>query len=516
MRVPAVLREREERIMRYVLTDEQMKACDAYTIETMGVPSLVLMERAALSCVDALYEEGFDLARVLAVCGTGNNGADGVAVARLLHLKGVNVNVWLVGDPKKHSAELERQIRIAENYGVTFVHSPETGEYTTIVDALFGVGLRRSPAGEFADAVRRINESRARVLSVDIPSGVSGTTGAVPGPAVRADVTQTFAFEKRGLLLYPGAERAGKVRTADVGIYLPDKEKPGCMLTEDRDAAACFLRRPEWGNKGTFGKVLAVSGCDSMYGAAYLCASAALLTGAGMVKLHTARANADALRIALPEAMLSFREPEGTQEEEQLAALLPGEAWADLVLAGPGLGISAGSRQIVRHLLLSCEKPCVFDADALNIISEKPSLLKARRGLTVLTPHVGEMARLTGLRTEEIKEAPIECACEFAARYGVVCVLKDAHTVTALPDKTAYLTAAGNSGMATAGSGDVLAGVLAGLLAQKGASMRDAACAVHFHGVLGRVAARLHTRPAVTAGRLLEAVSGAMRELKID
>lgn len=500
--------------MRYVLTDEQMKACDSWTISQMGVPSLVLMERAALACVSTLHEEGFDLTRVLAVCGTGNNGADGAAAARILYLKGVNAEIYLAGDPAKYSPDLKKQLEIAQNYGVTFVHSPRFSEYTTIVDALFGIGLHRKLEGVFADAVRRINESSARVLSVDVPSGISGTTGAVLGTAVRADVTQTFAWEKRGLILYPGAEYAGNVRTADIGIYLPKGEDPGCLLTEDSDIAKFYKKRQDWGNKGTFGKVLLLAGCDTMYGAAYLSASAALLSGAGMVKLHTSRANADALRISLPEAMLSFF-PEVESEKAQLEAFAPGTAWADLIAAGPGLGTSSAARALVRELLTSCAKPCVFDADALNIISECPDMLKQRKNFTVITPHIGEMARLTGRSAAQIKADPAACAGEFAAEYGVVCVLKDARTVTAFPDGRIYLTASGNSGMATAGSGDVLTGIIAGMLSQSHACENDVPAAVHFHGFCGSCAARAGARPSLTSGAILREIPSAMRELGI-
>ncbi len=501
--------------MRYILTDEEMKSYDGWTIRSMGIPSLVLMERAALSCTAALYEEAFDLRRVLAVCGTGNNGADGVAAARILHLRGISTKVWMVGNPEKYSPDLRTQIKIAENYGVTFVHSPDFREYTTIVDALFGIGLHRNLEGVFADAVHKINDSGARVLSVDVPSGVSGTTGAVLGAAVRADVTQTFAWEKRGLILYPGAAYAGKVRTADIGIYLPRGERPGCALTEDCDAVKVYSRRPDWGNKGTFGKVLLLAGSETMYGASYLSASAALLSGAGMVKIHTARENADALRVSLPEAMLSFYPEENTGEQTQMEAFAPGEAWADLIAAGPGLGTSAPARLLVRRLLIACEKPCVFDADALNIISEDTDMLRQRKNLTVITPHIGEMARLTGESAAVIKADPIACAVKFASSYGVICVLKDARTVTAYPDGRVYLTASGNSGMATAGSGDVLTGITAGMLAQSRADEAAVPAAVHFHGLCGTTAAYRGARPSLTAQDILRAIPETMQKLGI-
>lgn len=501
--------------MRYILTDEEMKAYDRWTIQDMGIPSLVLMERAALSCVDALYDNGFDLARVLVVCGTGNNGADGVAAARILHLRGICTEVWMVGNPEKFSPDLRKQMKIAENYDVTFVHSPDPHEYTTIVDALFGIGLHRNLEGVFAEAVHKINDSNARVLSVDVPSGVSGTTGAVLGTAVHADMTQTFAWEKLGLILYPGAAYAGKVLTADIGIYLPKGELPGCALTEDCDVTEFYGQRPDWGNKGTFGKILLLAGCDAMYGAAYLSASAALLSGAGMVKIHTARENADALRISLPEAMLSFYPKENTGEDAELEAFAPGEEWADLIAAGPGLGTSGPARLLVHRLLVSCEKPCVFDADALNIISEDTDMLRQRKNLTVITPHIGEMARLTGESPAVIKADPIACAVKFAAAYGVICVLKDARTVTAFPDGRVYLTASGNSGMATAGSGDVLTGIMAGMLAQRGADVKAVPAAVHFHGLCGTAAACRGARPALTAGEILRAVPEAMHKLGI-
>ena len=247
--------------MKQIVTGGQMKLLDSYTIEKMGIPSLVLMERAALSVCQALREEEFPLEKVLVLCGTGNNGADGVAVARMLHAAGVSVDICILGKKDHYTEEMRKQVDIAENYHISFVKNAVPAEYTTIVDAVFGVGLSREVGGVYRDTIEALNRSDAKVMAVDIPSGISADTGKVLGCAVKADVTVTFAYEKAGLLFYPGASYAGKIKTADIGIYMPPQNdfELSIQSCEDKDLFRIPVRKPD-GNKGTFGKIFLAAG----------------------------------------------------------------------------------------------------------------------------------------------------------------------------------------------------------------------------------------------------------------
>ena len=274
--------------MREFVSGTQMKQLDRYTIQEIGIPSLVLMERAARSVYDTMIKERLPLKKVLVLCGSGNNGADGVALARMLHLSNISVDVEILGNPSHFTTEMKQQIEIAKKYQVAFVKNKSLSEYTTIVDAIFGVGLDREVGGGYKEKIKEINQADAKVVAVDIPSGIDSATGKVLGCAVCADWTVSFAYEKLGTVFYEGAEYAGNVRVADIGIVkMPEICFPISTYTfEEKDLKEKLFRR-ESGNKGTFGKVLLIAGNEMTSGAALLSASSVLHTGAGMVKVHT-------------------------------------------------------------------------------------------------------------------------------------------------------------------------------------------------------------------------------------
>ena len=351
--------------MKTVVSSVQAKELDQYAIEEMKMPSLILMERAALAVVDALEKKAETLKCVLVVCGTGNNGADGVAVGRILHLKGYDVNVCCLGEEQRYSPELRQQLEIAKKYCVSLVNNPSWNEYTTIVDAIFGVGLSGNVTGFYLEAIKQINQTFARKVAVDVPSGLCSDSGRILGHAVRADETVTFAFLKKGLCLYPGCEWAGETCVADIGIYERKNETPEAYThaVEWQDVRCLLPKRAENGNKGSFGKVLFLAGSRQMAGAAYLCASACLRSGAGMVKIHTAQENREILQTLLPEALLSTYD-EGQADFQMLKEDLE---WCDVVAAGPGLGQGPQECSLLQFLLENCAKPLVLDADALNL-----------------------------------------------------------------------------------------------------------------------------------------------------
>lgn len=488
--------------MRYLVTAEEMSRYDKYATEEIGIPAVVLMERAALAAFRRIERHSRKSVkterRALILAGMGNNGGDGLALARLLSEAGYVVELWCVGDEGRASELWRQQKKILAPYPVRFGTKPSRNEYTVLVDALFGVGLSRDVAGKYWDAVNAFNCLKGRKYALDLPSGVDADTGKILGTAVRADETITFGFCKRGLVLYPGCESAGKVTVADIGIpkLCFQAGKPG-MFALDEETKELYPARDAGGNKGTFGKVLLVAGSVGMAGAAVLAAGAAYRAGAGMVRVITPEENRNILQTAVPEAM--------TGTERDLAA---GLAWADVIAVGPGLGRSAMALDMLRQTLCHSSLPLLIDGDGLNLLAEHEELRRLAAGqgrqgrALVLTPHPGELSRLTGRELSEIKENLSGCGRELAMELQAVVAAKDARTFICGPGRPLCVNLSGNSGLATAGSGDVLAGVIAGLLAQ-GMGAYEAACAgVCIHGRAGDRAADRLGEHACMAGDL--------------
>ena len=503
--------------MKSIVTCRQMKALDGNTIVNKGIPSLVLMERAALKTVDEMeahFRTTAGKQKILCVCGSGNNGGDGIAIARILFLHGYDAEIQMAGNPEHMTEETVRQLRIAENYHVPVVNNPDPGEYTTIVDAIFGIGLTRQVEGRYRELISRINKAKAWKVAVDIPSGVDGDTGKEWGIAFHADLTVTFAFCKAGLLLYPGRLLAGRVVTADIGIYKDDiTETSDRKLWQAETSDLAFLadRKPD-GNKGTFGKVLVVAGSTGMCGAAYLCAEGAFASGAGMVKIRTVKENRIPLQTLLPEAMFS-------EDTVNAISMHKDYDWCDVLVIGPGVGTeNETARKIIWFLQRAAEdnKRVILDADGLNLLSEIPVMWEFIGKNVILTPHMGEMARLTGKTIEELKSDAVKAAAELAVEKQCVCVLKDACTVTAGPSGEAWINISGNPGMATAGSGDTLSGILAGVMCRKRTETEAdlaemAAAGVYLHGLAGDRAAEKNGMCGMKAGDILKNVSGILR-----
>ena len=496
--------------MRYLLTGKEAQAIDRYTMEQMGVPSLVLMERAALEVARVAEREAKGLngenplsqVRIQAVCGTGNNGADGVAAARILFLKGYNAGALILGDPGEGSKQFQKQLQIARSFGMPVYQAGEEQplklKAELVIDAIFGVGLSREVGGMFADWVRRINEERAagkirRVIAVDLPSGIHGGSGQVMGTAVKADVTVTFGWEKRGSVLYPGRDYAGQVETADIGFSPAAvnllEEIPACAYGPED--LARIPERKAYSNKGTFGRVLIVAGSANMCGAAFLCALGAYRMGAGLVKVLTVEENRQPLLQLLPEVILeTYTESQLMEGREEFRQMIDAQCqWADVVILGPGLGSKEYVEYLVEDILTAACTPVVVDADGLNAIAAHPYLTSYFTENLIITPHLGEMSRLTGEPIAQMKQDTAACAKSYALRYGLTCVLKDAATVVASRDGEIYINTSGNSAMAKAGSGDVLAGVIGGLLALGMEEKESARLGVYLHGRAGDLAA---------------------------
>ncbi len=497
--------------MKILVDSGQMKQCDKNTIEYFGVPSLVLMERAALGAaeeIEKLTPKHSEQPEALLVCGLGNNGGDGLAIARLLWQRGWAVTVVMPPEPRRVSQETEIQMDILKKYQVPIASSIPDKNFDVVVDALFGIGLARDIQGIYQEYLVKMNEMAGYKAAVDIPSGIHGDTGAVMGIAFRADLTITFAFAKTGLLLFPGAEYAGRIIVKEIGIdsrsFLSQSPSMHYFTKEDlREIPSRKVRS----NKGSYGRVLVAAGQKNMAGAAFFTAKAAYVTGAGLVKVRTAEENRVILQQLLPEAVLETHQT--TNAAEELADSLE---WASVIAAGPGVGTKEAA-VLIETILKHAKVPVILDADGLNIVSEHLEWLRETKAAVIATPHLGEMARLTKQEISVIQQQLIETARAFAEEYHVICVLKDARTVTALPDGRVWVNTSGNNGMATAGSGDVLTGVFAGLIAQGMDPELAAPAGVYLHGLAGDRGVREKGFYGLTAQDILDGIPCVLKDI---
>jgi NAD(P)H-hydrate epimerase len=494
--------------VKYLVTGKEMKLLDQNTSSHFGVPSAVLMEQAAWSFVRKLLLRPEKLTRVLVVCGYGNNGGDGIAIARLLNQSGVEAVLYLCNDRDEADGSLyQQQKQIYRAYGypeTSAIHAEDP--YDCLVDAVFGTGLSRPIAGQLYDTISVMNRMHAFKIAVDIASGVSADNGEVHGIACKVDETYTFSFAKLGQLLWPGNSYTGSLFILPIGITADSflTKKPSYAMYEDSDASLLPVRTPH-SNKGTYGKLLVIAGSTNMAGAAYFSAKAAYRMGCGLVKIFTAEENRTALQTLLPEAIL---ETYGREfDEEQLLMALK---WADAVVLGPGIGTSDHSEKMLSTVLRNVGVPLLLDADALNLLAKEPELLLLPHLDIVVTPHLGEMARLTGDTVSLIQTRLVETAQEFAMRYDVVCVLKDSNTITAVPYGMTYVNTSGNHGMATAGSGDVLSGVIGALLSQGAGVDIAASFGVYLHGRAGDFAKASVGARAMIADDIIDGLSGML------
>lgn len=490
--------------MEYLVTAEEMKRYDHAAIHELGIGSMVLMERAALAVTEAikawLSEHPECDRRVLILAGCGNNGADGLAIGRMLALS-AKVEVVVVGNREYATDEWKQQYAILGKYPVKTGSRPSRDEYDVLVDAIFGVGLSREITGPYKEWIDYLNASEGWKVAVDVPSGIDADTGVVRGTAFRADLTVCFAFCKRGLAFYPGCLYAGEVQVKEIGIdEITFGELPPKMFCYEESVEVLLPERIPDGNKSTFGKVLIAAGSKNMAGAAVLCAGSCMRIGAGMVKVLSPAENRVILQSTLPEALYT------DQMEEDLFD------WADVLVVGPGLGQTEEAEGILEQFINRVNLPILIDADGLNLLSGRRDLqeqltAQAKEGRTViLTPHVGELARLTGKTIAKIKEKPVEVAEKLAADWQVIVVSKDARTLIVRDGSPICLNLSGCDAMATAGSGDVLSGIIAGLLAQGVDGWKAACIGTYVHGKAGEAAAEQSNHYSVTALDLVEAL----------
>lgn len=468
--------------MQKIVTPEEMRHIEGHVINDLAIPSILLMERAAMALAEEVKKRGYR--RILVVCGSGNNGGDGYAAARILHLWGLYVTISPLSPEENLQGDAKRNAEICQNLGIDFEEfDPERLVlYDCIIDAIFGTGLSRAPEGLYKTAIEAIDRAAASVISVDIPSGIDGTTGQVLGCAVHAEATVTFGYAKRGLLLYPGANYAGEVLCRDIGLPQSDIPSVEMLTSEDIQMLLPTISRDAY--KNLLGHALLAAGSMGMAGAAVLSATACSRTGVGLLTvLCDEKSVLPIVQSRVPTAMC-------------LPIDTPCSDWfKGKTAVGGGCGLGRGEEKAsVIQSLLSSSLPAVIDADGIYHLSKHLEWLN-RDAETVLTPHPGEIAFLLGRKVED----PVRDSQDFAKAHNCVVLLKGACTVIAAPDGRITFNTIGTSGMATAGSGDTLTGIILGLLARGLDSYNAARVGAYLHGKAGLAAEALHGTASMNA-----------------
>jgi len=556
--------------MLKVATAKEMQEIDQKTINEYGIAGTILMERAGLAVAKKINELFFQdkkyrdegsgvrgqskqlttvnckLATVV-LCGGGNNGGDGLVVARLLHNQQRDVKVFLTARPEDLKGDALINYNAAVKFGVKVYpinkfftrHSSLVTRHCLIVDALLGTGLNKEVGPPLSAVIRKVNELKCPVISVDIPSGISSDTGQIMGCAIKSRHTVTFGLPKRGHLLFPGAEYAGKLYIEDIGFpqALLQSEKIKTNLIEKSDAIKLIPERPKYSHKGTYGHVLLIAGSKGKTGAAFMSAKACLMAGAGLVTIGIPESLMNIFQRRVTEEM-TLQLPDKGNGTLSLKAVNPIlkflEKKIDVLAIGPGISVNDEISGIMSLLIARCKVPMVIDADAINAISGNTAVLKKAKAPIILTPHPGEMARLmqgsnelrvtskkdssnsllkTRYSLQSVEEDRINTAVSFATKTKVYLVLKGVPTVIATPDGRAFINSTGNPGMATAGTGDVLTGMISAFLAQGLSPLNSSILGVYMHGFIGDVAARKKGEHSLIASDIISGIPAAFKTI---
>jgi len=513
-----------------ILTAEAMREVDRAAIEDLGVPSLVLMENAAIGVVEALGQAFGDAESVAVFCGPGNNGGDGLAVARHLAVRGWEVRVFLITGGRELSGDAAVQLGICRKAELPILEVASgdglpaaleaAAECDVVVDALFGTGLARPLEGLFAQAVETINSLPAPCVAVDLPSGLAGSQTRPIGPHVRADLTVTFAAPKVAHVFPPAADAVGEMVVTDLGIPPRlveeiEEEAGDLHLLMGEELAELLPEREPGTHKGDYGHALIAAGSPGKAGAAILAARAAVRAGAGLVTAAVPEPILQTVDLGSVESMtLGLPAGAAGQIAERAADVLLDAAEGKTALAlGPGLGQEPATASAIRRIVLECPLPLVLDADGVNAFAGRAAELARRKAETILTPHPGELGRLLGISTSQIQEDRLAAARGAAEETGAIVVLKG-HLTLVASGTAVFVNPTGNPGMATGGTGDVLTGLIAGLLAQGLDALDATLLAVYLHGLAGDLAASRLGEGALAAGDLIEILPAALEALK--
>lgn len=516
--------------MKYALTAKTAKKLDDYSINVIGIPSVVLMERAALAVMEEAIlmlnevkgEQYKSIDEVIVFASVGNNGADGLAVARMLFEKNINVSVYVIGNMEKCTSEFEMQLQILNNISddknkIPVVHINDTRDIKNInlnnklvIDSIFGIGLARDVSGIFEEIIRKINDECSYIIAVDIPSGLNSTNGAVMGIAVHATKTVTFSYIKAGMWLYMGRDYIGSIIVKDIGFPSKALEKikrdeelknEVYEIIGDNDLKL-IPKRKATSHKGDYKNVYVIGGNLDMSGAVIMASKAVYKMGAGIVKIFCNEKNLSVVKGHVIEAIVN---------DYSKIQMITFDEKKDILLIGPGLSVDKKSEEILTALL---EYPCkkILDADALNIISKNRILLDKLNEDTIITPHLKEFSRLTGYKIDDINNNSVEYARNFSEKYGCVLVLKSATTIITDKNGNVRINTSGNSGMSKGGSGDVLSGIIAGCISQGMDSFDGASVGVYIHGKAGDYAMKEKGIYSFVAEDMLDNISRVLKE----
>jgi hydroxyethylthiazole kinase-like uncharacterized protein yjeF len=497
---------------------EQMRQMDSRAIKEFSIPEEILMENAGIAAYTVLLAEtGIKQKRFAVICATGNNGGDGLVVARKIHSMGADVKVYIVGDRSRFKGAARYNLTMITKTEVPVIHcasaetlAPELQLCDIVVDALFGTGLTRAVEGLYLDIIQCINKSGKKVLSLDIPSGIHGDTGKVMEAAVKAEYTIAFGLPKIGNILYPGFHHCGKLFVSHISFPRSLSEDPA--LEVEISVPPHIPERDKKGHKGTFGDVLFIAGAASYYGAPCFSSLSFLKAGGGYARLAAPASIIPPIAAKAGEIVyLPMEETAaGSISMKNLESLLKLAEKVDLVVIGPGVSLDEETSTLVRRLIGDIEGPLLIDGDGLTAIANDIVIVRKRKAPTILTPHPGEMSRITGLAVNEIMEKGIHIVQNTAEKLGAYIVLKGAHSLIGNPDRRVSINLSGNSGMGTAGSGDVLTGTIAAMYGL-GYSVPDAVkSGVFIHGLAGDIAACNMGEDGITASDIMEALPAAL------
>lgn len=513
----------------YLVTAREMQEMDRLTIESFGIPGRVLMENAGRGAAQFLFDQfaGSMKATVGIMAGKGNNGGDGFVIARYLAQKGVNLTVFLLAESSAVKGDAAANLKLLSPLGIPVIeipdedtfskHKSEMQHYGLWVDAILGTGLQSEVKDYFRDVINFINGLNKPVFAVDVPSGLNSDTGQLCGACIHAQATATFAFAKTGHMLYPGAMYTGMLKVVDIGIpnHIVQKIRPRQYLLTPDHLRTYFQPRPPDAHKGGSGHLLVVAGSTGKTGAAAMTAMSAMRSGAGLVTLALASSLNPVVESQVLEAM--------TEPLPEIAEGLLGESAFDDVMdliagkkclaIGPGLGQAEETKNLVCRIIKKSPIPLVVDADGLNNLVGRTQLLSQLKVPVVLTPHPGEMARLINTSVAAVQQDRITTSRDFAVNFKVHVVLKGARTVIAHPDGSTYINPTGNSGMASGGMGDVLTGVIGGLLAQGFSPESAAHAGVYLHGAAADTLAKSIGPFGFLASDVMNAIPGEIRKL---
>ena len=498
----------------------EMRSMDRFAMENLGIVEEILMENAALSSISVLRDViGLRGKKFIIFCGSGNNGGDGLAAARLILSGGGRVKVFLLGNPEKYKGAAKTNFGIISKLPIEMMRLEKTtglkkdlAHCDAVIDGIFGTGLDRPVEGLAAEVMNLINKSGKFVLSLDIPSGVNGDTGEVMGSAVEADCTVSFGLPKIGNMLYPGCEYGGKLFVSHIS-FPPSLYEAEELKVQTNDYIALPVR-PADAYKGSMGDALFIAGAANYYGAPYFASMSFLKSGGGYSRLAAPRS---VISVVAKRGREMVYLPQDETPAESIAlknkkSLLEAAAKVDIVVMGPGMSLNVETVELIKEIAAALRKPLLIDGDGLTAVSQNPEILARRKAPTILTPHLGEMARLTGKTAGEINSDKINILRETAKKLKATIALKGAHSLIGTPDGSIYVNLSGNAGMATAGSGDVLAGCIAAMHGI-GLNLEEAARkGVFLHGYAGDLAAAKKGSDGITAKDIMEFLPQALKD----